>query len=91
MTLNFALAIYVQRVGDRNNDEECSNAGRYKFYDMFYAFNHPIYQIYHEVEYNELRQKVSMPPEMNKLRKENCSFSNLDRKIKKIMRVEILN
>ena len=86
LTLNFALAIYVQRVGDRNNDEECSNAGRYKFYDMFYAFNHPIYR---EVEYNELRQKVSMPAEMNKLRKENCSFSNLDGKT--IMRVEILN
>ena len=79
LTLNFALAIYVQRVGDRNNDEQCSNAGRYKFNDMFYGFNHPIYR---EVEYNELRQKVLMPSLMNELRRENCSFSSVGGKVK---------
>ena len=73
-TLNFALAIYVQRIGDRNNDEKCSDAGRYKFNDMFYAFNHPIYR---EVEYNELRQRISFPSEIVQLRTENITYSNV--------------
>ena len=29
--LTFGLAIYIQRIGDRNNDAKMSNAGRYKF------------------------------------------------------------
>ena len=59
--LNFGLAIYVQRIGDRNNDYTVSSAGRYKFFDLFYAFNHPIYG---EVEYRELKNKVIYPEEI---------------------------
>ena len=33
--LNFGLAIYIQRIGDRNNDFTVSNAGRYKFLICF--------------------------------------------------------
>ena len=74
-TFNFALAIYVQRIGDRNNDEKCSDAGRFKFNDMFYAFNHPIYR---EVEYNELRQRILFPSEIGQLRQENITYSNIN-------------
>ena len=59
LTLNIDLGIYIQRIGDRNNDAVCSQAGRLKFLDMFYAFNHPIYR---EVESNsDLRNKVIYP------------------------------
>ena len=61
LTINVALSIYVQRIGDRNNDKKCSDAGRYKFSNMFFAFNHPIYR---EVEYRELRKEVLFPPEV---------------------------
>ena len=74
LTLNIALSIYVQRIGDRNNDEVCSNAGRYKFLNMFYAFNHPIYR---EIEYNDLRQKALYPDEIKDIRSANCTFSNV--------------
>ena len=73
-TLNFALGIYVQSIGDRNNDEKCSDAGRYKFNDMFFAFNHPVYR---EVEYNELRQRVFFPSSIVQLRKDNITYSNV--------------
>ena len=73
-TLNIALGIYVQRIGDRNNDEKCSDAGRYKFNDMFYAFNHPIYR---EVEYNELRQRILLPSRIVQLRRDNVTYSNV--------------
>ena len=42
--LNFGLTISIQRIGDRSNDAKMSNAGRYKFFDLFFAFKHPIYQ-----------------------------------------------
>ena len=73
LTLNIALSIYVERVGDRNNDPVCSDAGRYKFYKLFYGFNHPIYR---EVEYNELRQKAIYPEKIALLRNDNVSFSS---------------
>ena len=72
LTFNVALAMYVQRVGDRNNDCKCSGAGRYKFFNMFFGFNHPIYR---EVEYNELRQKVLLPQEISAVRNNNISYS----------------
>ena len=53
--LGYGLGIYIQRTGDRNNDIEVSNAGRYKFFDVFFGFKHPIYR---EVEYRELQNKV---------------------------------
>ena len=55
LLLTFGLAIYIQRIGDHNNDAKMSNAGRYKFIDLFFAFKHPIYW---ELEYWELRNKV---------------------------------
>lgn len=73
LTFTIALSVYVQRIGDRNNDVICSEAGRYKFLNMFYAFNHPIYR---EVEYNDLRQKALYPDALRKIRNENCTFSN---------------
>lgn len=48
LTLSVTLLIYIQRAGDRNNDFECSEAGRVKFIDTFFSFN------YREVEYNEI-------------------------------------
>ena len=79
ITFNVALAIYIQRIGDRNNDEEVSDSGRLKFINMFYGFNHPIYR---EVEYNELRQKVCFPTIISQLRKQNISFSNPNSDVK---------
>ena len=73
--LNFGLAIYVQRIGDQNNDFTVSNAGRYKFFDLVYAFNHPIYR---EVEYRELRNKVIYPEEIKNVLNENITFSATD-------------
>ena len=49
----------VNKLGDWNN-EEIQNAGRYKFMELFYAFNHIIYQ---EIEYHDLKQKVVVPDE----------------------------
>ena len=43
LILTYGLAIYIQRIGDRNNDIDVSDSGRYKFFDLFYAFKHPIY------------------------------------------------
>ena len=74
--LTFGLAIYIQRIGDRNNDAKMSNAGRYKFIDLFFAFKHPIYR---EVEYRELRNKVLYPPEIQVLLESNLSYSSSDK------------
>ena len=71
LTLNIGLGIYIQRIGDRNNDAVCSEAGRLRFLDMFYAFNHPIYR---EVEYSDLRNKVIYPPKVKELCDNNISF-----------------
>ena len=73
--LNVTLAIYVHRVGMRNNDVKCSHTGRMKFLDMFFAFRHPIYR---EVEYNELRQMALYPTDVASLRKVNSTFTKSD-------------
>ena len=67
----FGLAIYIQRIGDCNNDAKMSNAGWYKFLDLFFAFKHPIYW---EVEYWELRNKVLYPPEIQVLLESNVFY-----------------
>ena len=72
---NFGLTIYVQRIVDGNNDYAESNAGRYKFFDLFYAFNDPIYR---EVEYSELNNKVIYPEEMKNILNENITFNATD-------------
>ena len=60
MVLNYALAIFISKKGDRSN-VQIQNASRYKFSELFYGFNHPIYQ---EIEYRDLLQKVIMPKEV---------------------------
>ena len=74
--LTFGLVIYIQRIGDRNNDAKMSNAGRYKFIDLLFAFKHPIYR---EVEYRELPNKVLYPPEIQVLLESNLSYSSSDK------------
>ena len=74
--LTFGLAIYIQRIGDCNNDAKMSNAGRYKFIDLFFLFKHPIYR---EVEYRELWNKVLYPPEIQVLLESNLSYSSSDK------------
>ena len=72
-TLNFVLAAYVTRIGDRHNDVRCSNAGRMKFFDLWFALNHPIYR---ENEYNDLREQVLYNDQVLALRDRNTTFSN---------------
>ena len=72
---NFVLAVYVHRVGDRYNDAKCSDAGRMKFFDFFFALNHPIYR---EVEYNDLRERALYVPEVTSLRMRNNTYANED-------------
>ena len=72
LVFTYALAVMVNKLGDRNNNENIQTAGRYKFMELFYAFNHPIYQ---EIEYRDLRQKVIMPDEVRKQREENLTYT----------------
>ena len=73
LTLGHGLSIYIQRIGDSNNDIFTSDAGRYKFFDLFYAFKYPIYR---EVGYRDLCNKVIYPNEVYKLLSENITFSS---------------
>ena len=57
LVFTYALAIMINKLGDRNNNEKIQSAGRYKFMELFYGFNHPIYR---ETEFRDLRQKVVM-------------------------------
>ena len=72
LVFKFALRIYIQRIGGRNNDAAVSDAGRFAFMDMFYGFRHPIYQ---EIEYRDLKNKVLYPIEVKIQRKQSFSFS----------------
>ena len=44
-----------------------------KFFDFFFALNHPIYR---EVEYNDLREKALYTDEVRKLRERNNTFTS---------------
>ena len=44
LILNYVLAVYFFKIGVRNNDVNLIDAARFKFDDLFYAFNHPIYR-----------------------------------------------
>ena len=57
LVFTYALAIMINKLGDCNNNEKIQSAGRYKSMELFYGFNHPIYQ---EIEYRDLQQKVVM-------------------------------
>ena len=69
---NYALAVYVQKIGVRCNDHALAEARRYKFMPMFFAFNHPIYQ---EIEYRDLKNGVSYPQEVKNVANANMAFS----------------
>ena len=73
--MGYGLGIYIQRTGDRNNDIEVSNAGRYKFFDVFFGFKHPIYR---EVEYRELQNKVLNPQPIKEMLDNNVTFSTTE-------------
>ena len=55
--MDFGLGMYIQHIGDKN-DIKVSNAGIYKFFDIFFRFKHPIYR---EVEYCKFRNKALNP------------------------------
>ena len=74
--LNFGLSIYIQRIRDHNNDAKMSNNGQYVFFYLFYAFEH---QIYWEVEYWELCNKVLYPPEIQVLLESKVSYCSSDK------------
>ena len=73
MVLRYTLGIYVQRIGDRNNNQSISDAGRYSFLNFFYGFNHPLYQ---EIEYRDLKNKTVYPEEIRLQRQNNLTFSS---------------
>ena len=73
--LSFRFAIYTQRICSQNNNFTVSIAGRYKFFYLFYAFNHPIYC---EVEFRELKNKVIYPEGSKNTLNENVTFSAAD-------------
>ena len=72
LIFTYGLGIYVQRVGDRNNDIKYSDAGRYSFFSWFYGFSH---RIYRELEYRDLRNKVLYPEEVRAYRESNLTFA----------------
>ena len=72
LILTYVLAAYFYKIGVRHNDVELINASRMKFMDLFFAFNHPIYR---EVEYRDLKNRVSYPPDIRSLRDRNMSYS----------------
>jgi len=71
LIFTFGLAIYAQRVGDRNNDVLTSDAGRFAFMPFFYSFNHKYYQ---EIEYRDLANKASYPPPVQAQCNRNLTF-----------------
>ena len=75
LVLTYALAIMVNKLGDRNNNEKIQNAGRYKLMELFYAFNHSIYQ---DKEYHDLKQKVAMSDEVRNQRRSHLTYTLSD-------------
>ena len=69
LVLNYALAIFLSKKGDHSNNVQVQNAGHYKFSELFYGFDHPIYQ---EID---LLQKVIMLKEIKELRDKNMTYS----------------
>ena len=72
LIFNFALSIYIQKLGARCNDADMISAGRYKFLPLFYAFHHPIYQV---IEFFDLINIISSPQEVRKLLRKNMTFT----------------
>ena len=60
-------------MGERNNDNRCSEAGCLKYIDMFFGFNHSIYG---EVEYSDHKNKFLYPDIVKQRWKINVSFSD---------------
>ena len=65
IVLNYVLAIFLFKIGVRNNDVTLIDSARFKFDDLFYAFKHPIYR---EVVYRDLRNRVLYPNEVHAFR-----------------------
>ena len=80
LVLNYALAIVLQKIGDRHNNYAVHCAGRYRFMEFFYGFNHPWYQ---RIEYQDLKNKASYPKEVSDIRKLNLSYGISEAKAKK--------
>ena len=72
LVFTYAIAIMINKLGECNNNENIQSAGRYKFWELFYGFNHPIYQ---EIEYCDHRQKVAMPYIVKKQRTKNLTYT----------------
>ena len=72
LIFNFALSIYVQKVGVRLNNWNMIDAGRMKFLIFFYSFNHPIYQ---EVEYRDLKNRAMYPDILTQFFEKNSCFT----------------
>ena len=68
LVFNYGLAIIVQIIGDRNNDYKIHSAVRYRFVEMFYGFNHPVYQ---DFDYRDLLNKACYPKEISYIRNKN--------------------
>ena len=75
LIFSYTLAVFVTKIGDRNNDVKVHEAGRYKFMELFYGFPHPIYQ---EIEFRDLKQKCSMPNEILEQRNRNLTYTITD-------------
>ena len=72
--LIYVWAIYFFKIGVRNNN--LNNAAHLKF-DLFYAFNHPIYR---EVEYRDLKNCVLYPEEVRAVCDKNMLYSEYSNK-----------
>ena len=79
LILNYALAIVIQKIGDRHNNYAVHSAGRFRFMEFFYGFNHPWYQ---QIEYNDLKTKTTYPEPVYEMRKKNLSFGLSDENMK---------
>ena len=78
LVFNYGLAIIVQKIGDRNNDYKIHSAGRYCFMEMFYGFNHPVYQ---DIDYRDLSNKACYPKEILYIRNKNLTFTITNTKV----------
>ena len=71
LIFNFALSIYIQKLGARCNDAMIS-AGRYKFLPFFMHF----IILFIKTEFFDLINIISLPQEVRKLLKKNMTFTS---------------
>ena len=73
LILTYAFAVYLFKTGVRANDVSMIDASRMKFSGLFYAFNHPYYR---EVEYRDLKNRMSYREEIKSYRDKHMSYSS---------------